>query len=132
MTDTTSEPQQELPTATPPAEGRQDHLAMRAAAMLPISGPASTDTLASSGGLEIPGGDAASAVARLADLPILASQPEPIPGAYETDTAMHRQPGAIGGCFNGADTPSVDASVLMDEDVREEHRREGGGGHHGR
>jgi hypothetical protein len=60
------------------------------------------------------------------------SKTEPIPGAYERDTAMPRQPGAIGGRFNGEDTPSTDESAMMDESVRDEHRREGGGGHHGR
>jgi hypothetical protein len=54
--------------------------------------------------------------------------PEPIPGAYEPDTATHRQPGAIGGQFNGADTPPADPESVMNEAVRNEYRRDGGGG----
>lgn len=34
---------------------RMDHEKMRKASELPISGPAATDTLAASGGLELPG-----------------------------------------------------------------------------
>jgi hypothetical protein len=56
-------------------------------------------------------------------------EPTPIiPGAYERDAVMWHQPGEIGGKFNGEQTPSPDQSALMDESVREEHRREGGGG----
>ena len=51
-----------------------------------------------------------------------------IPGAYEPDTVMPHQPAEIGGKFNGEQTPSADESATMDESVREEHRREGGGG----
>ncbi|MGE0444060.1 MAG: hypothetical protein AB7P99_02430 [Vicinamibacterales bacterium] len=51
-----------------------------------------------------------------------------IPGAYEPDTATHREPGAIGGRFNGADARPENAEGLMDDAVLEERRREGGGG----
>jgi hypothetical protein len=56
------------------------------------------------------------------------STPEPIPGAYESDTATHRQPGGMGGAFNGADTPAADPASVMDEHLRKEYRRDGGGG----
>jgi hypothetical protein len=57
-----------------------------------------------------------------------ASHPEPIPGAYEKDTAMWREPGSIGGLFNGDDALSRDPRDLMDERTLRERRREGGGG----
>jgi hypothetical protein len=41
--------------ATPPDGGRMNHDAMRRASELPVEGPAATDTLAASGGLERPG-----------------------------------------------------------------------------
>src|SRR3954468_3204537 len=42
---------------TAPARGEQDHDAMRAASMQPVTGPASTDVLAASGGLNVPGSE---------------------------------------------------------------------------
>ena len=116
----------------PPADGRQDHAAMRVAAMLPTSGAGSTDALAAGGGLDVPGHEPEGAAHRAADLPRSASAPEPIPGAYERDTAIGREPGAIGAHFNGADAAPGDPHALMDEMTVREHRREGGGGeHHG-
>ena len=41
--------------ATPPNGGRMDHEAMRRASELPVQGAPGTDTLAASGGLELPG-----------------------------------------------------------------------------
>ena len=41
--------------ATPPDGGRMNHEAMRRASELPVDGAAATDTLAASGGLELPG-----------------------------------------------------------------------------
>jgi hypothetical protein len=41
--------------ATPPGGGRMDHDVMRRASELPVEGAAATDTLAASGGLEMPG-----------------------------------------------------------------------------
>ena len=41
--------------AAPPDGGRMNHDAMRRAAELPVEGPAATDTVAASGGLELPG-----------------------------------------------------------------------------
>jgi hypothetical protein len=71
MTDTPA------PKGTPPGGGRWDHDTMSDAAEHPIKGPASHDTLAASGGLEVPGGE-----------PQPAEEPEdaayePIPGERE-------------------------------------------------
>ncbi len=71
--------------ATPPKQGRQDHDAMRAGSLRPVNGPASTDTLAASGGLELPGGERhAEDVA--AESPVH----EPIPGERDASTQMNR------------------------------------------
>jgi len=119
--------------AGPPADGRQDHAAMRVDAMLPVTGPASTDTLAAGGGLDVPGREPQSTDAITTDLAVESAIPELIPGAYERDTAAPRQPGAIGGQFNGADNTHVDALQVLDERTADERRREGGGGEdHGR
>ena len=101
---------------------------MRTASMLPVKGPAGTDTLAASGGLDVPGREPASTTQRAGELDTSAPAPEPIPGAYERNTATHREPGAIGGRFNGADARPENADGLMDPAVIEERRREGGGG----
>jgi hypothetical protein len=113
--------------AEPPGGGRQDHEAMRRASMLPVSGEASLDKLAASGGLEVPGGDASASSAaapRLhADHP-----PEPIPGARERNTLTHREPGAIGGRFNGADIPAAPPQWVGDDLARERAAESGGPG----
>jgi hypothetical protein len=114
--------------ARPPGDGRQDHLAMRVDGMLPVTGPASTDTLAAGGGLPVPGREPESTAHEAADLPTVALTPELIPGAYEPDTATHREPGAIGGRFNGADAPASNEHDLMDDNTLREIRRDGGGG----
>ncbi len=100
---------------------------MRAASMRPVDGPASTDTLAANGGLDVPGREPASTTAVAAELDTVSPVPEIIPGAYEPNTAMHREPGGFGGHFNGDDAVSPDADAMMSADVRDEHRLEGGG-----
>ena len=107
---------------TPPGGGRWDHEAMRDASLRPVSGPASTDTLAASGGLELPAHRAPRA--RVGSASVV---DEPIPGARDASTLTHRQPGSIGGRFSGADTPSVDATHLLDEDTIHDRELEGGG-----
>jgi len=107
---------------TPPGGGRWDHETMREAAQRPISGPGSTDTLAASGGLELPAHR--SHPARAAD--VIAD--EPIPGERDASTLTHRQPGAIGGRFSGADAPPVDPRRLMDAATMHDRELEGGGG----
>lgn len=95
---------------------------MRRAAESPVSGPASTDTLAASGGLELP---AHRAHERRGSVP---SADEPIPGTRDASTLTSREPGAIGGRFSGADTPSADAADLMDPATLHDRQLEGGGG----
>jgi hypothetical protein len=69
--------------ATPPNQGRQDHDAMRAGALRPIEGPAGSETLAASGGLELPGGE------RRTEHVVAASpKHEPIPGERDPSTQM--------------------------------------------
>lgn len=48
-----------------------------------------------------------------------------IPGARELDNLTHREPGAIGGQFNGSDIPATQPSLLDDADTVEAYR-EGG------
>ena len=73
---------------------------MRAAAMRPVTGPASTDTLAANGGLNVPGNDPRATTHR--DVPTAAPVHEPIPGEYDRTTATHREPGAMATSFGAA------------------------------
>ena len=95
---------------------------MQEAAQRPITGPGSTDTLAASGGLELPAHRAHRTRA------LATSVDEPIPGERDGSTITWRQPGSIGGLFSGADTPPTDPSHLMDDATRRDRAREGGGG----
>jgi len=113
--------------AEPPAGGRQDHDAMRAAAMRPVIGPASTDVLAANGGLNVPGGDPAAVSEH--DVPTTASVYEPIPGEYDRTTATSREPGAMGTMFGDA-TPSPDRYAWLDEATAHDRMLEGGGEEH--
>ena len=101
---------------------------MRAAGMIPVAGAEGVDSVATAGGLEVPGHEPEGAARRAAELQKTAPHPEPIPGAYEKDTAMSREPGSIGGHFNGEDASSADPHDLMDDRTIRERRREGGGG----
>ena len=113
----------------PPHGGRQDHDVMRAAAMRPVSGPASTDTLAAGGGLDVPGREAHPELASGASRSEThsAEHHELIPGERDATTLTHRESGAIGGQFAGADIPAPDPSAWMDARTALEHAREGGG-----
>jgi hypothetical protein len=106
---------------TPPGGGRWDHETMREAAQRPVSGPASTDTLAASGGLELP--------AHRAPRPRTPGSvaEEPIPGERDESTRTRRQPGSIGGRFWGADTPPGDPTRVMDAATIHDREIEGGG-----
>ena len=108
--------------AQPPANGRQDHDAMRAASMQPVTGPASTDVLAASGGLNVPGGDP-EATASI-PVPTVAPRPEPIPGERDPHNLMQSQPGAMGRLVN-RDLPPEPST--LDETTAHERAREGGG-----
>jgi hypothetical protein len=111
--------------AEPPGGGRQDHAAMQRASMLPVSSEGSLDTRAASGSLEVPGRDpeASSAAAPPLDT---GHPPERIPGERERDTLTHREPGAIGGRFNGADIPAAPPQ-WVDDDLARERAAEAGG-----
>jgi len=114
------------PHAEPPGGGRTDQESMRRAAHLKVEGPASSDMLAAGGGLDVPGGEpdarhSGEGAGESASL---------IPGAREADTLTHREPGAIGGIFTGADIPDGGAE-LMDERTSIEREREGGLDRHG-
>jgi hypothetical protein len=126
-TDHSSSP--DIAPAEPPAGGRQDHTAMRDASMRPVSGPASTDTLAASGGLEVPGGEReSSSQFTLPDVNPQQDGYELIPGARESDTLTYREPGGMGGQFNGADLAAAGQTDSLDERTAAERAREGGGG----
>ena len=97
---------------------RQNHDLMRAAATHKVQGPASTDTLAASGGLERP------------DAPVELPRDqvrEPIPGERDPGTLLGTQPGAVGGVGFGANLPAEDLEKTMDERTAHEHQVEGGG-----
>ena len=49
-----------------------------------------------------------------------------IPGSYERSTQTHRQAGSMGGPSNGSSLIPAGPSS-MDEETREERRKEGGG-----
>ena len=113
---------------------------MREAAMRPVTGPASTDTLAAGGGLEVPGRECHSGGASAYDASrgyapqVSGSGGEShtgesslIPGERDATTLTHRQPGAVSGQFAGADIPAVVPPASMDERTALEHAREGGG-----
>lgn len=126
--------------AEPPGGGRQDRDVMRDAARRPVAGPASTDTLAASGGLEVPGrevhiGSAPGDQMRPAGGPHPSapstqshgSESNLIPGERDASTLTHREPGAVGGQFAGANIPAAAPPAWIDEQTALEHAREGGG-----
>jgi hypothetical protein len=124
--------QQDRPAAAaePPGGGRQDHDVMRAASMRPISGPASTDTVAAIGGGDVPGREPHPELAERAlrgDGVPAAHPHEPIPGERDPGNLTHREPGAVGGQFAGADIPSGETGWALDEQTSFEHALEGGG-----
>lgn len=109
--------------AQPPAGGRQDHEAMRAASLWPVTGPASSDVLAASGGLNLPGNEPEHQVVAEP-----APVPEPIPGERDPSALTHRQPGAMTTAFN-AGVPQPATSTLTDDDLHD-RLLEGGGQAH--
>jgi hypothetical protein len=50
-----------------------------------------------------------------------------IPGERDPSTLTHREPGAVGGQFAGADIPSPNQKEWLDDRTAREHAREGGG-----
>jgi hypothetical protein len=69
---------------TPPGGGRWDHEWMREAMLRPITGPGSTDTLAASGGLELPAHQSHPEPSHTS------TAPEPIPGERDVTTLTWR------------------------------------------
>ena len=114
-------PTHEVAGAMPPGGGEQTHQVMQADASRPITGPASTSTLAAGGGLEVPGREPHPYAV---DHETLAH--EPIPGERDPATLTAREPGAIG-TFSGAELPTADPRASLSEDDIEELRRDGGG-----
>ena len=125
--------------AEPPGGGRQDHDVMREAATRPVTGPASTETLAASGGLQVPGREPHASPAASADADAGHGSASPvstrhahatasslIPGERDPTTLTHREPGAIGGPLAGADIPAAAPPSSMHERTASEHAREGG------
>ena len=127
--------------AEPPGGGRQDRDVMREAARRPVTGPASIDTLAAGGGLEVPGrevhanaapaqdpgGAGVSSSAPPSSAHSHSSESNLIPGERDASTLTHREAGAVGGQFAGADIPAATPASSMDERTAIEHAREGGG-----
>ena len=114
--------------ASPPSDGRQDHDAMRTAAMLPVTGPANAGALAAAGGLNVPGGDPVEAARIAQTLSTCAPRHEPIPGEYDRTTLTHRQPGAMGVPLSGNPVDG-DPGATMDDRTKRDRTIEGGGGH---
>ncbi|MGH9347300.1 MAG: hypothetical protein ACRD26_08530 [Vicinamibacterales bacterium] len=101
---------------------RMDHEAMRRAAELPLQGPAATDTLAASGGLELPGGEPYPT-----DAPHRGEDREPIPGEHDHTSEPTTTPAVAGTTGFGGDLPHTDVDPTLDAEAREQFRWEGGG-----
>lgn len=114
-------PTHEVTGAMPPGRGEQTHQVMQADASRPVTGPASTATLAAGGGLEVPGREAHPYAVEHETL-----LHEPIPGERDPATLTTREPGAIG-TSSGAELPEADPRASLSEDHIEELRRDGGG-----
>jgi hypothetical protein len=104
----------------------QSHEAMQAASERPIGGPAATDVLAAGGGLELPGREKSADPPHVVGFARQATH-EPIPGEHDGTTLTHREPGAMGGAFNGADNVLSDPDAVSDDQTVREWIREGGG-----
>ena len=109
---------------------RMDHEKMRVASELPITGPAATDTLAASSGLELPGREIAAAPAEPPrEEATKPDEPtnEPIPGEHDHTTEMPTQPGIVGTTGFGEDLPATETDPTLTEEGRQQNRWEGGG-----
>jgi len=99
---------------------------MRAAALRPRAGTADAHNPAADGGRDVPGKNSGDF-----ELPVVgmgnAGPHEPIPGERDEQTLTHREPGAIGGAFNGQDNMSTSVGGLMDEQTLRDRLLEGGG-----
>jgi hypothetical protein len=102
---------------------RIDHEAMRRAAELPTSGPAATDTVAASGGLDLPGHESHPTAPASSH----AGAHEPIPGERDRTTLPPAEPATAGATGFGADLPAADADPTVDRAAADRNRWEGGG-----
>jgi hypothetical protein len=93
---------------------------MQANASRPLTGPASTSTLAACGGLDAPGRELHPYAVGHETL-----SHEPIPGERDRETLTAREPGAMG-TFSGAQLPRADPQARLTEDEIEGFRRDGG------
>ena len=107
-----------------------DHDKMRRASEVPLNGPAASDSLAASSGLELPGrATDPDPPARSRDQDpgdVSAARLEPIPGEVDHTTAMSSQPGIVGTTGYGADVPATD-DPTVDDALANEARWSGGG-----
>ena len=95
--------------------------------MRPVTGPASTKTLSAIGGLQVPGREPHAPPAMAHPASGAGSPHELIPGERDASTLTHREAGAVGGRFAGADIPASAPQEWIDEQTALEHAREGGG-----
>jgi hypothetical protein len=120
---------------------------MREAATRPTAGPTGTDTLAAIGGLDVPGREPHAHRPGSVSSPVAATQAAShdlgspsragtashggasalIPGERDASTLTHREPGAVGGQFAGADIPAASPQGWMDERTASDRAHEGGG-----
>ena len=84
--------------------------------------PGASDTLAASGGLELPGGGAEGEAP-----PAEPHGKDRFPGEREADTAMPSQPGLVGTTGFGGDLPPTPVDATVDEALADERAHEGGG-----
>jgi hypothetical protein len=101
---------------------RIDHEAMRRASELPTSGAGASDTLAASGGLELPGREAHSGGARSPE-----HHHEPIPGEHDITTLAPTDRAIVGTTGYGADLPATNEDSTVDEETARHTQWEGGG-----
>jgi hypothetical protein len=101
---------------------RIDHEAMRRASELPTSGDGATDTLAASGGLELPGREPHSSDAASPE-----HRHEPIPGEHDHTTEAATSPAIVGTTGYGIDLPVTNEDSTVDEETARRSRWEGGG-----
>lgn len=95
---------------------------MRRAAELPLNGPAASDTLAASGGLELPGRERSPVPA-----PVAGEGYEPIPGEHDHTTEALTPPAIVGSTGFGADLPASNTDPTLDDETKRQIRWEGGG-----
>lgn len=101
---------------------RTDHDVMQRAAELPVKGPAVTNTLAASGGLEVPGREP-----QAASLPRHAGRPEPIPGEHDHTAEATTEPAIVGTTGYGVDLPPTTVDPTVDDEEKRVIRWEAGG-----